>query len=207
MACSICLESLIKKASRSSRQRNTEEDGNAKVSALCCGHTFHSTCIVSWLASKTVPSCPLCNKRQTGQPLTIYLPIDEDDTRSILSGHEDVDRLTAQMGGITVSANRRPGAQQSDQGSRPSQAPSAGDLSGVVQGLSDEIDRLEALVRFKEQNESILRAENSRLLQLSNKHCESIRGLQTAVKKRNEKIELLEQRANTYGGFTSSYIY
>lgn len=50
--CCICLETLHK---------------GTKVRALDCGHTFHSTCIVSWL-TKYHQRCPLCNHEILNPP-------------------------------------------------------------------------------------------------------------------------------------------
>ncbi|KAI8319097.1 hypothetical protein GQ54DRAFT_335847 [Martensiomyces pterosporus] len=59
------------------------DDDRCKLSALCCGHVFHETCIGGWLKHSRGKTCPVCRHAQSGSPLLLFF--EEDDSSEALS--------------------------------------------------------------------------------------------------------------------------
>ncbi|KAJ2769881.1 hypothetical protein IWQ56_002381 [Coemansia nantahalensis] len=68
MVCVICQDSVVRAAAGQS----------PAVSALVCGHTFHGSCIKEWFRTSARSECPMCTRVHYGQPISLYLELDND---------------------------------------------------------------------------------------------------------------------------------
>ncbi|KAJ1797163.1 hypothetical protein LPJ75_007100 [Coemansia sp. RSA 2598] len=128
-------------------------------------------------------SCPLCKQVTNSRPLRLYMELDEEDAASIASGIGGIDQLMDQLSAMSLGG--RYGATAKSDSYIFELREKLHEAEEKIKKQQDELDA-------KKKSEDGLREEVSRLNHLSYKHRESIRGLQIAVNRRNEKIDELE---------------
>ncbi|PIA15469.1 hypothetical protein COEREDRAFT_82013 [Coemansia reversa NRRL 1564] len=83
MSCPICYENLFDNISQletpnSGNSDRGSSDNQERPSVLGCGHVFHEMCIAAWLAQSSSGTCPICRKKHSGDPISLYFANDEN---------------------------------------------------------------------------------------------------------------------------------
>ncbi|KAJ1883272.1 hypothetical protein H4R99_000595 [Coemansia sp. RSA 1722] len=183
MVCTICYEPLFKQNGNNSSNKRGKCRNNKMPAALSCGHVFHGNCINRWLYSMGNFTCPLCNQEPFESPLKLYMELDEDDAVSIMPGG-CIDQLVDQLGSLSMTA-----------GYASTVNHDYGYICELNEGLRkarEENKRLKDQLDSRRNNENEMEDEINRLNRLSDKHRQSIRELQVAVGRRNDRIYELE---------------
>ncbi|KAJ1785053.1 hypothetical protein LPJ59_006227 [Coemansia sp. RSA 2399] len=79
MVCSICHDSLLKL--KASGGGHDAASSSFQPAALNCGHVFHKTCIGRWFSTSANNHCPLCHKKHSGSALVLFIDADESKKR------------------------------------------------------------------------------------------------------------------------------
>jgi len=69
--CSICLERLHRHHPETRDEEDAGEGQYPRVLTLQCGHTYHITCIRTWLLSSYTTACPVCRKSTTDKDIAL----------------------------------------------------------------------------------------------------------------------------------------
>ncbi|KAJ2840322.1 hypothetical protein FBU31_000514 [Coemansia sp. 'formosensis'] len=80
MVCIICYDTLFCTLVADSPDTATTTDDSNRIAALSCGHTFHLECIKAWATRVPNFSCPICNVRQSGSVIPLFIEFDGENS-------------------------------------------------------------------------------------------------------------------------------
>ncbi|KAJ2103406.1 hypothetical protein IW146_008879 [Coemansia sp. RSA 922] len=78
MVCVICFDTLFPTAVEDDSHAANTPAEPSRIAALGCGHTFHLECIKSWESRMAAITCPMCNVRQVGTIIPLFIEYDGD---------------------------------------------------------------------------------------------------------------------------------